>query len=143
MGKWLGQKGSFLEGGIRVPAIIRYPNNVPAGEVREQAVTVMDWYPTVLDFCEVGAPDNKLDGRSLLPVIRSADAESLHDVLHFQWQRRWAVRVGDWKLIDGGKLVNLADAEPEAKNYAREKPAIVAELRKLHDKWVADVTPKK
>ena len=41
-GKWIGQKGSFLEGGVRVPAIISYPAKLPKGEVRGQIITAMD-----------------------------------------------------------------------------------------------------
>ncbi len=41
-GKWLGHKGNFLEGGVRVPAIISYFARLPRGEVRDQVVTAMD-----------------------------------------------------------------------------------------------------
>ncbi len=84
-GKWIGSKGSFLEGGVRVPAIIRYPEKIPAGETRDQVVTIMDWFPTVLELCgikqEVGAP--KLDGRSMSRIIAEPSAPSQHEVLHF------------------------------------------------------------
>jgi len=46
-GKWRGHKGTFFEGGIRVPAIISFPGRIPEGEVRGQAVTAMDVLPTV------------------------------------------------------------------------------------------------
>jgi len=146
-GKWIGQKGSFLEGGIRVPAIISFPAKLPQGEVRDQIITAMDWYPTVLDLCGVQKPDVHLDGHSLLPVISSDTASSPHGVLHFQWHKSWAVREGDWKLIGRddrpqASLHNLADKEPEVVNYAKQKPEIVARLRKLHDDWAKDVMPK-
>ena len=66
-GKWIGHKGTFLEGGIRVPAIISYPAKLPKGAVRDQAITAMDWMPTILDLCDVPKPDVKLDGKSILP----------------------------------------------------------------------------
>ena len=153
-GKWIGHKGTFLEGGIRVPAIISYPSKLPQGEVRDQIVTAMDWYPTVLDLCGIEQPDNApaLDGHSLLPIIQSADTESNYKgVLHFGWGNTWAVRDGDWKLIgvqpkNGSKakvsLHNLADANPEVKDYAKEQPAVVARLTELHDQWDSDVSPR-
>ncbi|MFP6900754.1 MAG: sulfatase-like hydrolase/transferase, partial [Opitutales bacterium] len=52
-GKWIGHKGTFLEGGVRVPAIISFPAKLPSGQARDQAVTVMDWYPTILELCGV------------------------------------------------------------------------------------------
>lgn len=88
-GKWIGQKGTFLEGGIRVPAIISYPGTLPQGQVRDQIVTAMDWFPTVAGLCRIEATPNapKLDGHSVLPLIKSADAESSYQgVLHFAWR---------------------------------------------------------
>ena len=148
-GKWIGQKGSFLEGGVRVPAIISYPAKLPRGEVRGQIITAMDWFPTVLDLCGVQQPSNspKLDGHSVLPLIRSVKAKSKYKILHFAWGKKWAVREGDWKLIgsDGNAKVslrNLVDAKPEAKDYAKAKPEIVQRLRTLHSDWVKEVSPK-
>ena len=148
-GKWIGQKGSFLEGGVRVPAIISYPAKLPKGKVRGQIITAMDWFPTVLDLCGVqqlsGSP--KLDGHSVLPLIRNAKAKSKNKILHFAWGKKWAVRESDWKLIgsDGNTKVSLrhlADVKPEARDYAKVKPEIVRRLRKLHTDWVNEVSPK-
>ena len=148
-GKWIGQKGSFLEGGVRVPAIISYPAKLPKGEVRGQIITAMDWFPTVLDLCGVQQPSNssKLDGHSVLPLIRSAKAKSKYKILHFAWGKKWAVREGDWKLIGSNgntkvSLRNLVDAKPEAKDYAKAKPEIVQRLRILHSSWAKEVSPK-
>lgn len=145
-GKWIGAKGSFYEGGIRVPAVISYPAKLPKGVVRDQAIIVADWFPTILELCDLPLPEVTLDGRSLLPIITSAKAESPHAVLYWQWQQGWAVREGDWKLIGSGdkdrRLVNLADAEPERKNHLNEHPEIVAHLTELHEAWYEEVMPK-
>ncbi len=156
-GKWIGHKGTFLEGGVRVPAIISFPGIVPEGEVRDQPISVMDWYPTILDLCSVKKPGGlDLDGKSLVKVLNSPDAPSPHEVLYFQWHKEWAVRQGQWKLIFGrpkeafvgGKdrkrkitLRNLNDKHPEVKDYAAEHPEIVNRLRKLHETWVKEVMP--
>ena len=145
-GKWLGEKKSFLEGGIRVPAVISYPAKLPKGVVRDQAITAMDWMPTILDLCNVPLPDVKLDGKSLLPIIKSESAKSPYDALHWQWDDRWAVRQGDWKLIGEGNkarsLGNLSDPQPEKKNYINEKPDIANHLQALHNEWLKEVTLK-
>ena len=148
-GKWIGQKGTFLEGGVRVPAIISFPDKLPKGSVRDQVVTAMDWFPTVLDLCGVKQPAKapKLDGFNLLPLIHDVREKSKYKALHFAWGNKWAVREGKWKLIgvEGRPKVtlhNLADAKPEVKDYAKEKPEVVDRLRTLHTDWAKDVKPK-
>ena len=147
-GKWIGRKGTFLEGGIRTPAILHFPDRVPAGETRDQIVTAMDWFPTILELCKIELPTHPLDGKSLTPVIASAEAPSPHQVLHFQWQEKWAVREGDWKLIKdkpseenalGLTLRNLADKRPEVDDHSARQPEIVQRLQRLHEQFVTDV----
>lgn len=148
-GKWIGAKGTFLEGGIRVPAIVSWPAKLPKGIVRDQIITIMDWYPTLLEWCGIKKPDVVLDGHSLQPVIDSAEAPAAHEVLHFQWRNSWAVRKGDWKLIGNkqGKpknemrytLHHLTDEKPEVTDYAEENPARVRELIALHESWIRNL----
>jgi arylsulfatase A-like enzyme len=141
-GKWKGHKAELFEGGIRVPAIISWPAKLPSGAVRDQAITAMDWLPTIVDLCGLDLPDAKLDGKSLLPMINSPSAPSHYQVMHWGWQKFWAVREGDWKLISDRNsnisLVNLSDAEPERKNYIRDKPEIAKRLQSLHDAWAQE-----
>ena len=151
-GKWIGAKGSFLEGGVRVPSIVSWPAKLPKGVVRDQAVTIMDWLPSLIEWCGVEDLKVKLDGRSLQPIIDSPDTKSAHPVIYFQWQRRWAVRSGDWKLIGTNarkagdtvnySLHNLAEDKPEVKNYAAEKPELVKRLTALHREWEQEVKPR-
>jgi arylsulfatase A len=151
-GKWTGHKATFLEGGIRVPAIISHPARLPQGAVRGQIITAMDWFPTLLELCGIDRASDAptLDGHSLLPVIASDAAPSGYgNVLHFAWRDQWMVREGDWKLI--GKIVpgntspklalhHLGEDKPEAKDHAGEQPERVARLRTMHEKWIAGVT---
>jgi arylsulfatase A len=142
-GKWRGQKASFLEGGIRVPAVIRYPAKVPKGAVRDQAITAMDWMPTILDLCGVDQPNVKLDGKSLVGLINDDSLNSPHEVLYWQWHHAWAVRQGNWKLMGRGEkatfLGKLDDPQPEKVNYLNDKPEIVKDLHKLYLDWSREV----
>lgn len=161
-GPWRGAKNSMLEGGIRVPAIISFPGHVPEGEVRDQPIMAMDFFPTALEACQLTpSRDHPLDGVSLWPVLRSPTAPGPHPVMYLQWQRQWLVREGRWKLIGNGLdttgkdsqfytghrnmdavyLANLDDHPPESVNHAAEKPELVAHLTKLHDEWWRDVNP--
>lgn len=159
-GNWRGAKASMFEGGIRVPSIISLPGQIPEGETRDQAISNMDFFPTILELCNIEPPDYELDGKSLWPILRSAEAPSQHQVFHWMWQEQWAVREGDWKLIGNGRdttglesvhaprkemgeiyLARLSDEKPEATNHAVEQPEVVARLRKLHEGWLQKVTP--
>src|SRR5262249_28840484 len=87
-----GAKYSLFEGGIRVPAIIRWPGHLPKNQVRDQIAHGCDWLPTLAELCGVPLPRVHLDGKSLAAVIRSAEAPTPHDALHWQLEKSWAVR---------------------------------------------------
>ncbi len=154
-GPYRGAKFSLFEGGIRVPGIISWPGHLPEGQVRTQLVHSCDWLPTLAELCGIKPPDG-LDGTSMMPVIKSADAPTTHGVVHWQVDSgknaQWAVRDGDWKLIGNAWdtsatdkkqerierfLCNLRDDIGEKKNLAADKPEIVARLTKLHEEWAA------
>ena len=146
-GPWRGAKGSFFEGGLRVPAILSYPPALPRGAVRDQAVQAGDLFPTLLELAGVALPQVELDGRSLLPLLRDAAAPSPHPELHWQWFDRWAVSVGDWKLIGGTDLaedllVHLAAEPPEREDQSDVRPELVRDLRARHEAWAAEVSPE-
>lgn len=155
-GQYRGEKFSLFEGGIRLPGIISWPGHLPQGEVRGQMVHSCDWMPTLGELCGVKLLSPDIDGKTIVPVIRSADAPSPHDVLHWHVggakQAQWAVRQGDWKLIGNVRctgdselaaadrqlfLVNLAQDISEKNNLARQHPDVVQRLRKLHEDWLA------
>jgi arylsulfatase A len=146
-GPYRGAKFSVFEGGIRLPAIISWPGHLPEGQVRSQVAHGCDWLPTLAELCGVALPKSELNGRSLVPVINSAAAPSLHDVLQWRLGNQWAVRQGPWKLLHnpndqadshklaaGDKQWFLAniDADPgERTNLVSGQPEVVERLRKL------------
>ena len=146
-GPYRGAKFSLFEGGIRLPAIISWPGHLPEGQVRNQIGHGCDWLPTLAELCEVPLASTNLNGRSILPVIRSADAPSPHDILIWQSGKQRAIRQGPWKLLrdpmDTGsvKPVNLFDGhwflsnvqeDPgEQTNQAAAHPEIMAQMKKL------------
>jgi arylsulfatase A len=159
-GPYRGAKFSLFEGGIRVPSIIRYPGKLPANEKRDQLAVSVDWLPTIAELCDVSLPDRKIDGTSLVDLLRNRDAQPTHHTFHWQSGRgfnrkpQWAVRDGDWKLIGNPRdtsnkapitkddtlfLTNLADDPSEMKNVASKHPEIVERMIKLHDRWLVEV----
>jgi arylsulfatase A-like enzyme len=146
-GPYRGAKFSVFEGGIRLPAIISWPGHLPEGEVRTQVAHGCDWLPTLAELCGVALPNSELSGRSLVHVIRSADAPSPHDYLQWRLGNQWAVRQGPWKLLHNPNdnadvqklakadkewfLANIPDDPSERTNQAASHPEIVEQLRKL------------
>ena len=143
-GPYRGAKFSLFEGGIRLPGMISWPGHeeqIPNGAVRGQIVHACDWMPTLAELSGVKLLDKDIDGKSIAAVIKSADAPSPHDVLHWHVTGgQWAVREGDWKLIgnvldsSGGKLTeadkklflsNVSTEVSETRNLAAEHPEIV------------------
>lgn len=159
-GEWRGAKASMFEGGIRVPSILSFPGRIPEGEARDQAISNMDFFPTILELCDIPLPAYEVDGKTLEPVLQSKSAPPPHRAFHWMWQEQWAIREGDWKLIGNGRdttglgskhaprkdmgelyLANLADSPPESVNHAAKRPQIVARLKKQHEEWLEQVTP--
>src|SRR4029453_6224113 len=70
-----GMKGELLEGGLRIPAIVRWPGRVPTGSVSEQVMISMDWMPTLLAVAGTQPdPAYPPDGENLLPTLISRPA---------------------------------------------------------------------
>jgi arylsulfatase A-like enzyme len=128
-----GAKFSLYEGGIRVPAIISWPGKLPENERRDQIATGCDWYPTLLELCGISAAEHKIDGKSLVPVIKSAKTSTAHESFHWKSGKAVAIREGNWKLIMTGKKIELYDLPNdlgEAHNLAKKHPEIVERLQK-------------
>jgi arylsulfatase A len=142
-GKWRGCKGQFFEGGIRVPAVISYPKELPVAVVRDQTITACDWLPTVLDLCDVPLPDVALDGKSLRRILEAEEEPSHHRELHWQWAEHWAVLEGTWKLIgnndDAEFLGSLEGDHPEQENFIESRPDTARRLHQLHEEWRRNV----
>jgi arylsulfatase A len=149
-GIFRGQKASLYEGGIRVPAAISWPAKLKGGEVRDQMAVNADWMPTLADLCGINLDTKELDGKSLVPIIKDKNMESLHsNGFCWQIQKRWAARKGDWKLhgnvsVQGEEpstegnlfLVNLKDDPGEQTNLAKKYPEKVKELLAQYETWL-------
>jgi arylsulfatase A-like enzyme len=138
-----GQKGTVWEGGVRVPYLLQWKGNVPAGKVIDQPVNTLDLFPTVLAAAGVKPPEGKqLDGTDLLPVVRGnseASAELGRRALFWRFGSQWAVRHGDWKLLSDRNghvaLFNLKDDGGEKNDLSAKEPGRVRELRSAWAEW--------
>lgn len=148
-----GWKGNLLEGGIRVPFLMSWPDRLPEGGVVTWPVSTLDLTPTFL--AAAGAPPMKgADGVDLLPYLepkisRSGPDRALFWRFHTQWCREEAVRRGPWKWVSGTltknqpALFNVAEDPSEKKNRMAEYPEIATSLRKEFDEWNKKLTNPK
>lgn len=154
-----GAKQMLLEGGIRVPLILRWPGVLPKGQVFSSPVTAMDLTATVAAAGNATPhPDKPFDGLDLLPALTGEAKLPADRPLFFRrrnvtvWKnqnliRQSAVRQGDWKYLrtynmkDNSKfstaLYNLKDDVAEEKNLAESHPEKMGSLSNLLDEWEA------
>ena len=102
-----GRKDNLFEGGIRVPAIMRFPAQIERGSVTDAPVHGLDLLPTLAEIMGFEAPaDRELDGQSITALLRG---DSINRSKPLFWTidmpgqddpvNEWAIRDGDWKLI--------------------------------------------
>ncbi|HEU4386216.1 MAG TPA: sulfatase-like hydrolase/transferase [Blastocatellia bacterium] len=152
-GEWLSRnaplfnrKGTVWEGGIRVPAIFKWPGHLPAGRVSNQVGIVQDVTASILAATKTSVPsDAKPDGINLMPILEGRTA-ALERTLFFRFTigttKQLAVRQGSWKLlVDGAKryVFDLSSDIAERNDLARQRQDIAHRLRLLIDAWEADV----
>ena len=100
-GPWNGFMNTVMEGGIRTPCIIRWPGRIPAGQVSNEIVHEVDFFPTLA--ASVGADivpkDRAIDGVNQLPFLEGKQARSKRDsVIFFAGSQLCAVKWHDWKF---------------------------------------------
>ncbi|MCB0631753.1 MAG: sulfatase [Saprospiraceae bacterium] len=154
-------KGSYYEGGIRIPFMVHWPAKIPEARVSDAPIVQMDIFPTLLDVLNVKRPEGKiLDGISLkdhllknsplpdrplfwhfpiyLEAYRPGQDESRDDL--FRTRPGTVMRYGDWKLheyFEDGEfeLYNLARDAGEAHDLSVEHGDKVAELKAMMQHW--------
>jgi arylsulfatase A-like enzyme len=138
-----GEKGTLMEGGIRVPFVVTWPHRLPAGTVYDRPVISLDIAATAI--AAAGLPEDKaLDGIDILPHLRRDSAGDPHDALYWRFWGQTAVRVGNWKLVrlDGGKrelLYDLSNDLSETNDQLRAEPERANELRKRLSDWESEM----
>ncbi len=152
-GEWLsssapffGRKWTVFEGGIRVPAIVRWPGRIPAGKVSDQVGITMDLTASILAITGAPVPaETGLEGTNLFPVWEGKQPEFERTLF---WRtgegsnRQAAVRRGDWKiLIDDHHtyVFNVRTDLSERNDLAKFRQDIAQQLRPLLATWEESV----
>ena len=142
----IGKKMDLLEGGIRVPYIVRWPGRVPAGRTTSQLAITMDWVATFLDAAGVSArSDYPLDGMSLMPNLQNPQSVMERELFwRMKFRDQKAMRAGSWKWlsIEGHEyLFDLSKDQRERANVIKRFPERLADLKRRYLAWEASMPP--
>ena len=146
-----GDKGTALEGGIRVPFIMQWKGHLAAGKNYLRPVSTLDVLPTALEAAGASIPEDAAnanaasDGVNLLPFLRGENTTDPHEALFWRWRAEQAIRMGDWKLVRGTeqkqwRLIDLSHDVNEEHDLTTQHPDKATELRARFEKW-ADALP--
>ncbi|MFK7790270.1 MAG: arylsulfatase [Phycisphaeraceae bacterium] len=147
---WRGLKADIWEAGHRVPHIVRWPGVVQAGKVNDELICLVDWYATLADVHGMKLADDQAeDSFSFFNLLNGGAVPNRKSLIHHSGNGTFAIRKGDWKLIEGnmgsggftrpsnikpkadgpqGQLYNLATDPMEANNLWLKKPEVVKAL---------------
>lgn len=135
-----GTKANHLEGGIRVPFIIKWPNVIPKNSEYDFPISTLDILPT--SFMVSGGVSDSLkniDGVHLIPYLTGENTNRPHEYLYWKKENRGVIREGDWKLIRfpdrPAELFDLSTDISEKNNLAFKNPEKVADLYKKLFQW--------
>ena len=131
------------EGGVRVPAIFRWPGRIKPGAEVKAMLSHLDVLPLCLEVS--GAPPlagRVLDGRNPLPAL-SGGAKSPHTRLGFAFEKGTGLREGALKIVRPAadkpwELYDLSTDLAESKDLAKQRPSEVVRLDREFEAWLAD-----
>lgn len=142
-----GQKTELLEGGLRVPALVKWSAMLPANVVHEQVTITMDWVATLFAAAGVKAdPSSPLDGVNLLPELsRMTTPQPRKLFWRYKANHQRAVREGDHKYLKIGPheyLFNVVSDPRERANLKDRNPVLFQRLKADWLAWNRDMLPE-
>jgi arylsulfatase A-like enzyme len=133
-----GGKATLFEGGVRVPCIVRWPKQVPAGRVCDDFLTALEVFPTLLAVAGAQPPrDLVLDGFDMMRVLRG-QARTPRKEMFWEFRGASAARVGQWKWVQsqqGSGLFDLSTDIGERNDLSRDKPDVLALVKARFADW--------
>lgn len=143
-----GKKGTYWEGGLRVPFCMQWPGKIKQGTTFSHPVISLDIMPTLIHAAGGNVESSwELDGVDLMPYLSGKDKNRPHRTLTWIWGARRAIREGDLKAVtmDNGQqweLFDLARDMEETTDLAGKYPEKLEALINKHDAWCEDLIPQ-
>ena len=160
-----GAKGSFAEGGIRIPTVMSWPGVIKAGSRCDTPITSVDLLPTLADLSGASLPEQHVDGKSFVPLLEGKEMAKrgifwhypmylsstgrpvvpIHGTDKMYWRAVPASVVveGSWKLTyyyedKSVKLYNVDDDPGEKKELSKVHPEKTSLLKEKLLSWVKE-----
>lgn len=134
-----GQKGILLDGGIRVPFMMHWPNRIRPGTHYNSMVSSLDIAATFFGLAGGSVNSKNFTGVNLLPYVQGEKTGIPHASLYWKFTISRAIRKGGWKLVSIPNrmpmLFNLQNDVSEQKNLALEHLDLTRELMKELGEW--------
>lgn len=136
-----GCKATYLEGGIRVPYIMKWKGQLKPGRTFDYPITTRDLVSTSIALAGGKSEEyTDLDGVDIMPYVQGKKEGRPHETLYWNGDGRFsAIREGDWKLISMPdrlpELYDLSKDISEKKNLAEQYPDLTKELLKKLFVW--------
>jgi arylsulfatase A-like enzyme len=142
----VGGKMDLMEGGIRVPYVVRWPARTPAGTTTDQLAITMDWVPTFFEAAGTKAhPDYPSDGVCLVKQLTQPDAVVDRPLFwRMKHHEQRAMRVDRWKYLKVDEheyLFDVVTDERERANLAKRHPERLSDMRAAWQQWDATMPP--
>lgn len=140
-----GKKGTTHEGGMREPAIIRWPGAIPPHQVCDEVLTNMDFLPTIAKLAGAEISTTRIiDGKDIWPVLAHQEKSPHEAFFYHKGNQLEAVRSGKWKLRIANKkalqLYNLDADMGETKNVIEGQDSVVARLMEYIEAFNKDMS---
>ncbi|MFN5813274.1 MAG: arylsulfatase [Bacteroidota bacterium] len=135
-----GIKGSTDEGGVRVPFIISWKNNIKNGRTLPQIAANIDLFPTLIELAGLHWKNPKpFDGISLKNILMDKNPSMPNRIIPSFWANETSVRSQKFRLSNKDELYDMVNDPNQTKNVATEFPTEYRELKSWKDKWLQDV----
>lgn len=139
-----GVKATVWEGGIRVPFVVRWPGQLPAGTTYDAPVISLDVFATASAAAGVDLPkDRHYDSVNLTSYLKGEAKDVPHQSLYWRFGQQHAIRKGNYKLLKlrGGEehLFDLSKDIGEQTDLLDKQPEVVAQLRSEYAKWNSEL----
>ena len=156
-----GSKYTMFEGGIRVPFMMSWPDQLPQGQTYHHRISALDILPTVSEAAGVTLEANQFDGESLIKPITDGTPKVNDKPLFFKFENQFAVIDREWKLVFAENynpsdrpitsqiklnshsneiaLFNILDDPGEQHNLIHTHPSVAKRLEKRYSDWLQEM----